>query len=234
MIKKILIILISIFVNFDFYAQDSQLFENTWYLNKVIINGNNSFPPSNSEVEFVSAIFTKPNIFRTFVCNTFDTEIDFSNTDEFTITSYSLTLILCNLQVNSDFEGVYFDFFFDQSTQDPYTIPFLYEIVVNGNRKVLTITNVNGDMAIYANEILSNQDFDVLSFTIFPNPVKDVLQVSTQNEVELKQIQVYDVMGKLVLEGKSASIDFTGLASGLYFVKVETNQCVLVKRVVKE
>ncbi len=72
------------------------------------------------------------------------------------------------------------------------------------------------------------------SLQLYPNPIKDVLQVSTQNGVELKQIQVYDVMGKLVLESKSASLDFTGLLSGLYFVEVETNQGVLVKRVVRE
>ncbi len=72
------------------------------------------------------------------------------------------------------------------------------------------------------------------SLQLYPNPVQDVLHINTQNGVELKQIQVYDVMGKKVLEGKSASLDFTGLASGLYFVKVETNQGVLVKRVMRE
>jgi len=227
--KKVLIILITIFANFSSYAQDPQLFENTWYLNNVIVNGNNSFPPSNSEVEFVSAIFTEPNSFSTSVCNSFDTELDFSNPDEFTITSYSLTLIFCNLQVNSDFEGIYFDFFFDQTTQDPYTAPFLYDIVVDGNQKVLTITNVNGDMAIYDNELLHNQDFDISFFEIYPNPIEDELFISYKSDLNGFNISIYNIDGKLILslndsELKNYSIDLQKLTNGIYFIQIKDKQ----------
>jgi len=227
--KKIITILITVTTCFSSYAQDPQLFENTWYLQNVIVNGNNNFPPSNSEVEFVPAIFTEPNSLSTTVCNTFDTVLDFSNPDEFTITSYSLTLIFCNLQVNSDFEGIYFDFFFDQATQDPYTDPFPYDIVVNGSQKTLTITNVNGGMAIYGNELLSTQDYSKNLFTIFPNPVKNDLFVSGTIDLNDVKINIFDINGKLVLslngfDANNKSIDLQELGSGIYFILLENKQ----------
>ncbi len=177
--KALIFSYLSLFMYFSNYAQDPQLFENTWYLQNVIINGYNNYPPSNDEVEFVSVTFAEPDNLNTYVCNTFDSELLFSNPNEFFIISYSISLIFCNLQVNTDFEGIYFDIFFNEKTQDPYTEPFIYDIVINGPQKTLTIINVNGDSAIYSNELLSIQELDNLSFEIYPNPVTNKLFISS-------------------------------------------------------
>ena len=50
------------------FAQDPQLFENEWYLQNVIIDGQDNFPPSNDELSYVPAIFTQDGFF-TSVCN---------------------------------------------------------------------------------------------------------------------------------------------------------------------
>ncbi|MCF6308082.1 MAG: T9SS type A sorting domain-containing protein [Flavobacteriaceae bacterium] len=97
------------------------------------------------------------------------------------------------------------------------------------------VTNVNGNQAIYGNQLLSTQEFDVSSFTIYPNPVTAILQINTQNTIVIKNIQVYDVMGKKLMETKNSNqIDVSILASGLLFVKIETDKGFVVKKVVKE
>ncbi len=68
---------------------------------------------------------------------------------------------------------------------------------------------------------LNNIDFEKSSeIIIFPNPVQDILNIQTQESI--KEIAVYDVLGKKVAISQitSNSIDVSNLAKGLYFVKV--------------
>ncbi len=65
-------------------------------------------------------------------------------------------------------------------------------------------------------------DFSAANFNVYPNPVQDVLNISTSNSVDA--IAVYDVLGKLVLATTpgtiSSTIDVSSLQSGVYLVKV--------------
>ncbi|SRX53997.1 T9SS type A sorting domain-containing protein [Aequorivita sp. CIP111184] len=65
-------------------------------------------------------------------------------------------------------------------------------------------------------------DFAADSFKIYPNPVKDILNISTKTVVD--NVTVYDVLGKTVLTAQpdviSPKIDMSGLASGAYLVQV--------------
>ncbi len=71
-------------------------------------------------------------------------------------------------------------------------------------------------------DALGVDDFSADSFSIYPNPVKDILNISTKTAVD--NVTVYDVLGKTVLTTQpdviSPKIDMSGLASGTYLVKV--------------
>jgi len=77
---------------------------------------------------------------------------------------------------------------------------------------------------------------DVLAkqITFYPNPVQNVLHI--QSQVPIKNIEVYDVLCHLVLEQQNAvsQIDLSQLASGLLFIKLETDQGFLIKKVLKK
>ncbi|CAM3445691.1 T9SS type A sorting domain-containing protein [Aequorivita lipolytica] len=66
------------------------------------------------------------------------------------------------------------------------------------------------------------EDFATDSFSVYPNPVKDILNISTKTAVD--NVTVYDVLGKSVLviqpDVVSPKIDMSGLAAGAYLVKV--------------
>ena len=75
------------------------------------------------------------------------------------------------------------------------------------------------------------------SFNIYPNPVNDKIYIETESEV--KEVVVYDVYGRVQNLSNSAtqqlsnSIDVTDLNSGVYFVKVVTENGEAVKRIIK-
>ena len=73
--------------------------------------------------------------------------------------------------------------------------------------------------------------------TIYPNPANDKVHIET--EVEIKEIVVYDVYGRIQnlrnseTQQLSNTVDVADLNSGIYFVKVVTENGNVVKRIVK-
>ena len=74
------------------------------------------------------------------------------------------------------------------------------------------------------------------SFNVYPNPVNDKLVIETEEIV--KEVVVYDVYGRQqklsAISGQPSVIDVTNLNSGVYFVKVVTENGEAVQRFVKK
>ena len=75
---------------------------------------------------------------------------------------------------------------------------------------------------------LSNTDFEFSNyFTLYPNPVKDVLNISATQNIEIQSFAIYDILGQLVIavpNAKSVSnIDVSKLRTGAYFIKVKSD-----------
>ena len=76
------------------------------------------------------------------------------------------------------------------------------------------------------------------SLSIYPNPVNDKLYIET--EVEVEEVSIFDIYGRIQNLSNSAtqqlsnSIDVSGLNSGVYFVKVVTENGEVVKRFIKK
>ena len=70
---------------------------------------------------------------------------------------------------------------------------------------------------------------------IYPNPVNDRLYIETEGVI--KEIVVYDIYGRRQTIGngeQSLDIDVSCLNSGIYFVKIKTNNGTITKRFVKQ
>ena len=83
---------------------------------------------------------------------------------------------------------------------------------------------------------LSNNVYDNNSFTAYPNPVKDMLNVSfTQN---ISDVTVYNLLGQKVLfmnmNSNKGQVDMSNLATGTYLVKVNTENAVKTIKVIKQ
>ena len=82
----------------------------------------------------------------------------------------------------------------------------------------------------------SNIEVAENDFVIYPNPVNDKLYIETETEV--KEVVVYDIFGRQqdlsAISGQQSVINVANLNSGIYFVKVVTENGEVVKRFVKK
>ncbi len=62
---------------------------------------------------------------------------------------------------------------------------------------------------------------DVKEFSIYPNPVKNVLEIQTLSTIDV--VEVYNMLGKRVMTTKSTKINVEHLSDGIYTVKVIDN-----------
>lgn len=103
--------------------------------------------------------------------------------------------------------------------------PFTYEWVDGGFPvEDLIISNPDGDWLLYRREFLSAPTFHQESFTLYPNPVNESLNVNNNSNQQVTAT-MYDIDGKWVqnhaLETSDETIDVKALNTGLYFIVFE-------------
>lgn len=94
-------------------------------------------------------------------------------------------------------------------------------------RYFLNITT-NGTGTLGIEEALSS------NIAIYPNPVVDMLNIESDSEI--RYVEIFDISGRMVLraEGNDTRISTQSLTSGVYAVRVVTENDVLVQKIVKE
>ncbi|MEZ5013706.1 MAG: T9SS type A sorting domain-containing protein [Chitinophagales bacterium] len=76
------------------------------------------------------------------------------------------------------------------------------------------------------------------AFTVYPNPVSDILHVHFDDAVENASLQLIDITGKIiyttVANGYSMNLDLADIPAGVYFVCLEINNDVQRVRCIKQ
>lgn len=84
--------------------------------------------------------------------------------------------------------------------------------------------------------VLSTGDFTSNSFTAYPNPVKDVLNVSFMQNIS--SVSVLNILGQQMLfvnvNANKGQVDMSNMPAGTYLVKVTTDSVVKTIKVIKE
>lgn len=81
-----------------------------------------------------------------------------------------------------------------------------------------------------ANIVLLHDDYDAISesttqdhpYALYPNPVKDQLNLSFANDMEPESIDLYDLQGRLLVTKRNdlESVDMSALAAGVYMLHI--------------
>jgi hypothetical protein len=81
---------------------------------------------------------------------------------------------------------------------------------------------------------LSNSDFTSTNFSLYPNPVTNGSVTISSNSADAMQVQVYDVLGKMVKSDtlSNNTLDVSNLNTGLYILKITQNQNSVTKKLV--
>ena len=106
------------------------------------------------------------------------------------------------------------------AVNDPWPTPF------NSCGFDLDAVGVIYDIAHY--DVPENE---VEAVAVYPNPVKDRMEVKAEN---LQSVEVYNLVGQLVMTSASSVIDMGGLNEGIYFIRVMADGKTVTKRVVKQ
>ena len=71
---------------------------------------------------------------------------------------------------------------------------------------------------------------------IYPNPVKDILNIQNNSQTHIKRITFYDILGKTVLQKENPTkiISLKRLNFGMHLVKIDTDKGVIHKTILKK
>ncbi len=83
---------------------------------------------------------------------------------------------------------------------------------------------------------LSNPGFDKSALKVYPNPTKDILNISYNQEIS--NVEIFNLVGQRVAtiapNANDGKLDISSLANGTYFVKVTSNNETRTVKVIKQ
>jgi len=229
--KKIFYILLLTFTT-QGLAQDPQLLENTWFLQKVVIDDVDYLPTLRGELDISPDYF---QVGHSLCKDYYWGPVFFEGSTLFNLDDNPLLLLgVCIDPFYTDFMDKHYSIYFVNAGLAKN--PFNYAIEnMGGGIKTLTITNNEGNLAIYGNQELAIRDRELPEIKISPNPVHDVLNISL-SQGEIIETKIYTVSGNEIFtqKGNRQELNLQKLSSGIYFLRISTDKGETTKKIIKK
>ncbi|WP_413512694.1 S8 family serine peptidase [Myroides odoratus] len=126
----------------------------------------------------------------------------------------------------------------DAAETGVYTVKVSHKGVLRGGKQEYSVIMSRSD---FNNLSVDEFDLNNLSFSIWPNPTVDVVNVTIPEEVDLAKmtIQLFDLSGRLVktvtsIPTNQIEVDVKGLSSGVYIMKLKGQGFDKTERIVKK
>lgn len=122
-------------------------------------------------------------------------------------------------------------YFNDNGTIRPYFRDTTYTL----NIPLFNLVQTTNQAQLISDAVtaLNINTFSSNSFSIYPNPVNSILNITNEDDFELKSVFIFDINGRKVLASNSKSIDVSNLGNGIYFAKIETENGTFTKKFIK-
>ena len=78
--------------------------------------------------------------------------------------------------------------------------------------------------------VLSSDSFILKNTSIYPNPTNKKFTISLGENIQFKALQVYNYLGEHILISYNKEVNIENLSKGLYFVKIDSNQGTVTKK----
>jgi len=128
----------------------------------------------------------------------------------------------------------------DPETTVPSQHRYLFVKEDNGSLLEIITTNDLGLTDLSEWEIvspLSVIEREKGSLTVYPNPTTGELRI-TSDELRIENVEVFDIYGRKLIEQKAEgrkqkALDISELQPGVYFIKIQTDNEITTKKIVK-
>ena len=86
------------------------------------------------------------------------------------------------------------------------------------------------------NKALNLDNFDLKGFHIYPNPIKDVIKITNNNNYVLKNLAIYNYIGAKIVSIKNPNqeINIQSLSKGIYILKFEVGNKLFSTKIIKK
>ncbi len=232
--KKILLLLFSLLISAQSFAQDPELYQ-TWYLVSYSYDLGPTYYVNDVEPRISPTLVIDENLnFEGLVCNEYGGYFSYDQANDFLILE-DFGPCLCGTcnnppQSHVDLENDYFEYF------SP-TLEYQYLLNTNPSTNVssLMLFAFPGHELVYSTEQLSVQENTSADFKIYPNPVSDQLFISSEN-LQIENINIYSMSGKEIMnfETNEKAFDVSTLSKGIYFIEVTSQEGTSSQRFIKE
>ena len=223
---KYLILFISLIYSAEFFAQDPDLVQ-TWYLQELFYIDPQYYYIDEIDPSINPFITISANLYfeGQGACNTFNGNYTQPVNGEVTTVSFNNSTTNCDFPVHNSFEDSYFGFMSDW---------WYYYIEDDGIGQRLTIYQPLDPYAIFTNYPLSVSDNEITDIAIYPNPTNAIINITSQQD-SILGIQVFDLLGNSILSQNTnlETVDISDLDTGIYLIKISTEQKSTIKKIIK-
>ncbi len=124
---------------------------------------------------------------------------------------------------------------FTPTTSGVYYFGFLNNTAPNTTPGGTINRNFIDDVTV--TETLSTDKFDAVKVAVFPNPVRDILNINLLESITAK-VSISDINGRTVkninINEANASINVSDLSSGVYMLNITTDKGTSTKKIIKQ
>lgn len=130
------------------------------------------------------------------------------------------------------FENAYFGHIYDE-------FEYWFYFVEQENGAIhLNISSSHFCTATFTNELLSNQEIEDKTINLYPNPVKEILNIENP-DLKIKNLELLNSEGKIILQKavnqKEIALDFNPFPKGIYYLKLRLeNGRVQTEKIIKK
>jgi hypothetical protein len=136
-----------------------------------------------------------------------------------------------NLNTNENYDYVF--------TYNTNSIPVIW---ARGNGATISLTyhgSSNRGSTVLNPAVLNVNSQQIIRFSMYPNPIKDKLNIVLQSNVKKMRYKIYSVLGFKIKQGELNKvfnkIDISNLKKGVYLLKIiDSNNSFIIKKIIKE
>jgi len=216
-------------------AQQQELIENTWYLEKISDEGGTYYPPNSGEFDEITLNFFMEGeigYFLTGVCANIEADVTSLSDNQIYIDNYTCCgEDSCTEPNNVDFENNYSDFF-------RWEVNLSYLITENTDGSLtLFLGNSIFSEAYFRNQKLSTSEVLGQNQENFQLVFHNNELIITSSKSTAESVSIYNLTGKMVLTTEVSllqKINMVGLPNGIYIVKIiDKNGKSHIKKIIK-